>query len=72
MPHNRAGGVVVLTHSRPFKGFSATLPAAAVEAIRRNPRVKYVETVDWNEANYAANWYGYQHQGVIGYVYLTP
>jgi hypothetical protein len=29
-------------------------------------------TVDWGEADYAANWYGYQHQGVIGYVYLTP
>ena len=29
-------------------------------------------TVDWSEADYAANWYGYQHQGVIGYVYLTP
>lgn len=29
-------------------------------------------TIDANEANYAAAWYGYVHQGITGYVYLTP
>jgi hypothetical protein len=29
-------------------------------------------TTDWNEANYAATYYGYYHHGVTGYVYLTP
>lgn len=29
-------------------------------------------TTLWSEADYAATWYGYTHQGITGYVYLTP
>jgi subtilisin family serine protease len=29
-------------------------------------------TTSWAEADYAATWYGYSHQGVTGYVYPTP
>ncbi|HYR12218.1 MAG TPA: protease inhibitor I9 family protein, partial [Longimicrobium sp.] len=37
------GGTVHYTYRHTIKGFAATLPAAAVEALRRNPRVAYVQ-----------------------------
>lgn len=37
------GGVVHFTYSRVLRGFAATLPAAAVDALRRNPNVAYIE-----------------------------
>jgi subtilisin family serine protease len=37
------GGRLHYTYRHAFKGFAATLPAAAVEALRRNPLVAYVE-----------------------------
>jgi subtilisin family serine protease len=49
------GGTVHHTYQHAIKGFSATLPAAAVEAIRRNPRVKYVEQ-DQKVGLVAASW----------------
>ncbi|HYW06674.1 MAG TPA: S8 family peptidase [Longimicrobium sp.] len=36
-------GKLHYTYNRALNGFAATLPAAAVEALRRNPRVKYVQ-----------------------------
>ena len=37
------GGTVLRTYQHALKGFSVRLPAAAVEALRRNPNVDYVE-----------------------------
>ncbi|HEX7118003.1 MAG TPA: S8 family peptidase [Longimicrobiales bacterium] len=37
------GGTLHFTYVHALKGFAATLPAQAVEAIRRNPNVAYVE-----------------------------
>ncbi|HEX6940485.1 MAG TPA: S8 family peptidase [Longimicrobiales bacterium] len=37
------GGVVHHTYRHALKGFAATLPPAALDAIRRNPNVAYVE-----------------------------
>jgi subtilisin family serine protease len=37
------GGEIHFTYEHAIKGFAATIPAAAVEAIRRNPKVAYVE-----------------------------
>jgi subtilisin family serine protease len=38
-----SGGTVHFRYETALQGFAATLPAAAVEAIRRNPNVAYVE-----------------------------
>lgn len=38
-----AGGELHFTYRHAIKGFAAVLPAAAVEGIRRNPQVAYVE-----------------------------
>jgi subtilisin family serine protease len=37
------GGQVLHTYTRAIKGFAASLPDAAVQALRNNPNVKYVE-----------------------------
>lgn len=37
------GGQIHFTYTHAIKGFAATMPAAAVEAISRNPKVAYVE-----------------------------
>jgi len=37
------GGTVHFRYSAALRGFAATLPAAAIEGIRRNPHVAYVE-----------------------------
>jgi subtilisin family serine protease len=37
------GGTLHHTYGSALRGFAATLPAAAVQAVRRNPRVAYVE-----------------------------
>src|SRR4051812_35963946 len=38
-----AGGRLHFTYTRALKGYAATLPPAAVEAVRRSPLVSYVE-----------------------------
>jgi subtilisin family serine protease len=38
-----AGGTLHFTYRHAIKGFAATLPGPAVEALRRNPQVAYVE-----------------------------
>lgn len=54
------GGQVHHTYSNSIKGFAATLPAPAVEALRRNPNVEYVEqdmTVHkWSTTQTNATW----------------
>jgi aqualysin 1 len=37
------GGQINFIYSNSIKGFAATLPAAAVEALRKNPNVDYIE-----------------------------
>ena len=37
------GGALHFTYTHALRGFAATLPPAAVEAVRRNPNVAYVE-----------------------------
>lgn len=37
------GGEIHFTYEHAIKGFAATMPAAAIEAIARNPKVAYVE-----------------------------
>src|SRR5215203_2759777 len=37
------GGKLHYTYQHVIKGFAATLPAGAVQALQRNPNVKYVE-----------------------------
>jgi aqualysin 1 len=47
------------TYANAIKGFAATLPDAAVQALRRNPLVDYVEqdqTVSINEIQQSATW----------------
>jgi subtilisin family serine protease len=46
-----AGGKVHFTYRHALNGFAATLPPAAVEALRRNPAVKYI---DHDAKGYAA------------------
>jgi hypothetical protein len=41
------GGNLHFTYSRAIKGFSATLPAAAVAALEHNPHVSSVEADAW-------------------------
>jgi subtilisin family serine protease len=50
------GGKLHHTYKHAIKGFAATLPAAAVEALRRNPNVKYVENDGRVQATQAASW----------------
>ena len=38
-----SGSRVLFTYDRAIKGFAASIPAAALEGIRRNPNVSYVE-----------------------------
>lgn len=49
---SRFGGEVHHTYHHALKGFAATLPSAALEAIARNPHVRYIEPdypvrLDW-------------------------
>ena len=50
------GGTVHYTYRHAIKGFAATLPAGAVEALKRNPNVKYVENDGRVQATQAASW----------------
>jgi subtilisin family serine protease len=46
-------GTLHHTYQHAIKGFAATLPPAAVEALRRNPNVKYVEADGITRPTYA-------------------
>ena len=49
-----AGGQLHHTYASAIKGFAATLPAAALQGLRNNPNVNYVEqdqTVSLNQAS---------------------
>ncbi|HEX2211371.1 MAG TPA: S8 family serine peptidase [Longimicrobium sp.] len=51
------GGTVHHTYQHAIKGFAATLPAPAVEALKRNPNVAYVEADQMAElAQAGATW----------------
>jgi aqualysin 1 len=53
------GGQVLHTYSAAIKGFAATLPAAAVQALRNNPNIDYVEqdqTITLSTAESGATW----------------
>lgn len=55
-----ARGQLHFTYRHAIKGFSATLPAAAVEALRRNPQVAYMEADQvmqaWTTTQTNATW----------------
>jgi subtilisin family serine protease len=54
-----AGGSVKHVYTSALKGFSASLPAAALEGVRRNPNVDYIEqdqTVSLNATQSPATW----------------
>lgn len=54
-----AGGKLGHVYTKALKGFSASLPAAAIEGIRRNPNVEFVEqdqTVSLNATQSPATW----------------
>ena len=53
------GGQINFIYSNSIKGFAGTLPPAAVEALRRNPNVAYIEqdaTVSLNATQNSATW----------------
>jgi subtilisin family serine protease len=50
------GGKIHHTYQHAIKGFAATLPAPAVEALKRNPNVKYVESDGRVQATQVASW----------------
>jgi aqualysin 1 len=53
------GGQILHTYSAAIKGFAATLPDAAVQALSRNPNVDYIEqdqTVSLSQAESSATW----------------
>jgi subtilisin family serine protease len=53
------GGTLHYTYTSALRGFAATLPPAAAEAVRRNPRVAYVEqdgVVKASATQYNAPW----------------
>jgi aqualysin 1 len=55
-----AGGTLHFTYRHAIKGFAATLPPAAVEALRSNPQVAYVEADQemraWGTTQTNATW----------------
>jgi subtilisin family serine protease len=53
------GGELHHTYTHALRGFAATLPAAAVEGLRRNPQVKYVQedgVASINATQFSAPW----------------